>query len=95
MTKAKIYTCRCGELDGMEHCEWTGPADDLVVVEYMPIQHRASHEAAGNSGSWPANGSIRAAIQWECAELFEREYGDDSEWFRVIDAPVERFAESA
>lgn len=32
------------------------------VVEYMPLCHRASHEAAGNSGTYPANGAVRVLV---------------------------------
>lgn len=32
------------------------------VVEYMPLYLRASHTAAGNSGSYPANGAVRVLV---------------------------------
>lgn len=43
------------------------PASDLVVVEWMPRWLRASHEAAGNSGSYPANGAHRYAVSRDLA----------------------------
>jgi len=94
------YTCRCGELDGVEHCAWTGDLSDLVLVEYMPEQHRSSHAAAGNSGCWPHNGAIRAAIQSECAERF-REFDlaapDGCTWFQDLGRPADlaEYAEDA
>ena len=54
----KTYQCQCGDWGG-EPCVWRGPASDMVIVEWMPDEHRASHTAAGNSGSFPDNGSQR------------------------------------
>jgi hypothetical protein len=88
----QIYTCRCGELDGCEHCAWTGELDELVLVEYMPHQHRSSHAAARNSGTYPANGAIRAAVHHECADRIaedEAEAPDGCVWFEHRGRPVE------
>lgn len=41
--------CECGDATG-ERCEWCGPATETVEVEYMPRQHRASHDAFGVEG---------------------------------------------
>lgn len=49
-----------------------------VVIEYMPRAHRESHRQAGNSGSWPANGSQRVSVvgTW---------YGDlDPNWSSIV-----------
>ena len=67
--------CACGDVYG-ERCEWSGSAADTVVVEVMPAQYRASHEAAGYSGSYPSNGAIRIRVAQDCADrLIETEDG--------------------
>lgn len=76
---AAEYTCRCGELDGSEHCYWHGDISELVLVEYMPYYLRDTHAAARNSGAWPTNGSVRVAIHFECAQRlveYEQEQGE-------------------
>jgi hypothetical protein len=52
---------------------------DLVLLETMPDQHRASHEAAGQWGHYPANGAIRRIVPREEAEqlIAEDEDGYD------------------
>ena len=72
--------CQCGEWSG-EPCQWTGHASDMVVVEWMPRCRRASHEAAGNAGAWPTNGSVRIAVEESCAEAM---IAHDGEWCRVV-----------
>ena len=72
--------CGCGEWMG-EACEWTGPISDMVVVEYMPECVRASHIAARNSGAWPHNGSVRVAVERECAA---RVVESDDPWAHVV-----------
>lgn len=62
------YTCRCGELDGTEHCSWEGNEKELRLIEYMPISLRDTHSAARNSGVYPLNGAVRAALHEDCAE---------------------------
>jgi len=57
-------TCACGEVTG-ERCASTEPAK--VTVEWMPIRLRASHEAAGNRGAYPANGARRFLVTLRCA----------------------------
>ena len=61
------HHCDSGEATG-ERCQWTGNASELTEVEYMPEQHRASHEAAGNRGVYPANGAIRIHVCPACCE---------------------------
>jgi hypothetical protein len=59
---------------------------DLVVLETMPRQHRASHEAAGNRGRWPANGADRYLVPRAVAlEVVEA----DPEWSEVVRDAVE------
>lgn len=64
---ADAVRCECGDADGSEACEWTGPRAETVIVEYMPKSLRASHEAAGNRGTHPANGSLRLRCEVNCA----------------------------
>ena len=59
-----------------DQCEWTGPASEMVVIEWMPEYLRASHEAAGNDGSYPDNGALRLRVNVECAERLRE--GDDA-----------------
>ena len=47
------------------------------VVEYMPTYLRASHEAAGNSGSYPANGAVRVLVA-------ATEEIEEDEWTSVV-----------
>jgi hypothetical protein len=61
------YKCGCGDVTGVA-CDWTGLADEMVVVEWMPEHLRGSHEAAGNAGVYPANGARRTAMERSCAE---------------------------
>ena len=75
-----------------------GPASDMVVMEYMPEYLRASHRAAGNAGTYPANGAVRVAVEVECADLLIRseggEDGDGGEWSRIVpDARIEDYAD--
>lgn len=63
-----------------EACEWCGPLEKMVVVEYMPQSLRESHRAARNSGSYPCNGAVRVAVKRECAERLV-EY--DSDWSTI------------
>lgn len=72
--------CECGEWCG-EPCEWTGPKSETVRVEWMPEHLRASHEAAGNRGSYPHNGASRIRVNVECAE---RMIKTDGEWCEVV-----------
>lgn len=71
--------CGCGAWTG-EACTWTGPIEEMVVVEYMPEHLRATHEAAGNPGVYPHNGSIRVAVYHGCAEMIVE---DDPDWASV------------
>ena len=60
--------CECGG------CEWSGPAAETVLVEYMPEHLRDSHTAAGNVGTYPHNGSIRVRVERSCAERLAGEW---------------------
>jgi len=76
-----LVHCQCGQITG-ERCAWHGPRSETVVVEYMPESLRASHEAAGNRGSYPANGAIRCRCERECAaRIVEEEDG----WASIVD----------
>lgn len=87
-TTTKIH-CMCGAVTG-EFCEWTGPGADTVIVEYMPEWLRASHEAAGNAGSYPANGAERFHLELNCADRITHLWVDGEQtdeldpWVRVV-----------
>lgn len=77
---AKTIRCECGEWCG-EACEWSGPKSETVVVEYMPEEHRSSHDAAGNRGTYPANGARRIRVERSCAA---RMIEHDGDWAEVV-----------
>lgn len=80
MTTNEVH-CECGETTG-ERCAWTGPRSHTELVEWMPLHHRASHAAAGNSGTYPHNGARRLRLSGECAaSLIEA----DPEWATQVD----------
>ena len=56
--------CDSGTATG-ERCENVA----TTHVDYMPEHLRESHRAAGNSGSYPANGSERLHVCADCAEM--------------------------
>lgn len=64
---SQAVCCECGEWSGVA-CEWSGCRADTVRVEVMPGQHRSSHDAAGNHGTYPHNGAIRLRVSLDCAE---------------------------
>ncbi len=73
--------CECGAVTG-EPCAWVGDPDETVVLEWMPRDLRASHEAAGNRGTFPQNGAERLRLEQTCADaILEGEGG----WARIVD----------
>lgn len=72
--------CQCGRVTDVR-CDWVGDPDETVLVEWMPRDLRASHEAAGNRGTWPANGAERLRVQWECADRIVE--GEDG-WAEIV-----------
>ena len=88
--------CDCGQADGHESCEWWGPANDTVVVEYMPEHLRASHRTAGNSGSYPHNGAVRIRCEQSCADRLAHVWEDGEQtdeldpWVSVLSAAQRR-----
>lgn len=77
----ELIHCGCGRMTG-QCCAWSGPLDDTVIVEWMPEHLRASHVAAGNNGTYPANGAERIRTHWECASMIVEA---DPEWAKEID----------
>lgn len=59
----------------------TIPLSDLVLVERMPMDLRASHTAARNRGTWPHNGSERILMRRDDAAAL---VADDAEWTQVL-----------
>src|SRR5690606_31539248 len=70
----------CGDYTGAR-CIWLGSPDDTVVVEYMPMYLRASHEAAGGIGVYPHNGAVRIRCERSCAESIVEH---DADWAWII-----------
>lgn len=71
--------CECGKWSG-EHCEWSGPKDATVIVEWMPRDLRVAHTEARNSGIYPHNGAERIRVERSCAD---RMVEHDGEWVEV------------
>lgn len=71
MTTTTTTTCESGIGIG-EQCDQIA----TTTVEWMPHHLRASHAAAGNSGRWPMNGSLRLRVCAGCAEMLA---DDDTE----------------
>ena len=84
---AKIK-CGCGAVTGQACWGDALPADQVVVIEYMPRELRASHEAAGNSGEWPHNGAVRIAVAKSCADAImdpdPDDESDDADWTEIV-----------
>jgi hypothetical protein len=81
--------CDCGEWSG-EHCAWSGSETDLVSVVFMPEYLRSSHVAAGNRGSYPANGSRRIRASAGCAAEMVKH---DGEWCEIIEDDLDECAD--
>lgn len=60
----------------------TETSDDMVTLENMPSHLRASHRAAGNWGTYPANGATRERMTRADAE-WEIEHDDDG-YARIV-----------
>ncbi len=73
--------CDCGAWSG-ESCAWAGPVTETVIVEYMPEQHRSSHQAAGNAGSYPHNGAERVRVHSDCAKFMVEH---DADWCSIVE----------
>lgn len=80
--------CQCGEALG-ERCEWVGPRSQTALIDWMPDYLRASHRAAGNWGSHPANGSLRLRVALGCGERLRCTRGGRSQC-KAADCPVHR-----
>ena len=81
MTESAPVHCECGDAGGDTPCTWTGPVSETVTVEWMPEWLRDSHDAAGNPGCYPYNGSIRLRVERFCAD---RLIEDDGEWTSIV-----------
>ena len=68
--------CECGEWSGV-YCDQYAHEAEMVTVEYMPRWLRASHTAAGNSGTYPHNGARRILVTRACADCMEEH---DPDW---------------
>lgn len=70
-----MIRCECGVVTGVR-CGWVGQRRETQTVDWMPVYLRASHEAAGGCGTYPANGAVRLSLAPECAEqIMESESG--------------------
>lgn len=83
-----VLGCECGAVSGDRHDYDLEESDDVVILEWMPPQHRAAHEAAGNSGAYPHNGAIRLVTLRGCAEAIVADEGDER-WARIVEGEGE------
>lgn len=61
----------------------TTTCPDTIIIEIMPAYLRETHRAAGNSGSYPHNGSARYIIPADLSG-----YVEEDEWTRVVRVAV-------
>jgi len=61
--------------------ECQGTPKRRVKIEWMPVWLRASHEAAGNHGSYPHNGAERLLVDPACAKEL---IASDPEWVSLV-----------
>lgn len=88
------YSHWCADTEAKEMpAGWEpGQLDDAVIVETMPEQHRGSHRAAGNWGSYPHNGAQRSIMSRGDAE----ELCDGDEYNHIVrDADADDLANYA
>jgi len=75
--------CECGAYWGNGKCSETiEDGAESRTVEYMPEWLQSSHEAAGNSGSYPANGARRIDVSINCIDAI-LDSGD--EWVSEVE----------
>lgn len=60
--------CECGNYWGNPCNESITDGAESRIVEYMPAWLQSSHKAAGNSGSYPANGAQRITVSINCID---------------------------
>lgn len=80
-----MHKCECGRWAG-EACAWVGPVEKTVVVEFMPEDRRAAHEAADApnifcAGVYPVNGAERVRVGESCADWM---LSTDTPWVREV-----------
>lgn len=54
-----------------------------TLIEYMPVQHRVSHTAAGNDGRYPHNGAVRVYVEGDVDA-----HQLDARWASIIKADL-------
>lgn len=64
-------------------CNWSGPREEMILIEWMPPYLRESHRAAGNAGVYPHNGSVRALVEWSCGQTL---LDAEPDWAREVEA---------
>lgn len=74
--------CECGQVIGVR-CEWRGPLQDAVTVEYVPEHLQAQCEAAGGVGEYPHGDSQRIRCAPECADWLVE---SDPDWFWIVES---------
>jgi hypothetical protein len=80
------FHCGCGAILGDECHGPAVTADQMVVIEWMPLYLRSSHLAGGNAGVWPHNGAVRIAVSKSCIDGCLR---GDEEWCRLVTGGVD------
>lgn len=89
--KLDTIRCQCAEVTGGDACTWSGPPSETVIVEFIPREHRASHEAAGNTGVYPHNGARRVRCEISCADRLAHVWVDEEQtdaldpWVSIVE----------
>ena len=72
--------CQCGDITDVQ-CEWAGPLNETVLVEWVPERLREAHLAPGNAGLSPYAGAQRRRCRRYCADKVRIE---SDGWARII-----------
>lgn len=73
------YRCACGIWSG-ERCLWTGPADGMVVVDFVGRINRDTASRLQSRRGLDA----RIAVERSCADRMLAD-PDDREWVRLVE----------
>lgn len=84
----KTYRCGCGAwMD--EGCEWSGPASEMVVVEYTPDAVRETARASGRLDT----GMEFVAVCRDCWDHIQQQDAFDADWWAETTVDPTAYAE--
>lgn len=90
--ESTVLHCQCGKALG-EPCAWSGPREEMVVVEWTPESLRDDHREANRAatrrwGAYPRNGAIRLLVERSCADLLRCTGAATEDGCAAPDCPV-------